>query len=164
MMAGAGSCTLCAAAAIRANEAADESLDNFQRFYYRHIAGSKDEVGRHRHQYTGVLDRHHTRLLEVKPGRQDEPIRCCLREISIEQPPKYTALSYTWGTNVRKKTVEVDGADFLVRNPTHGWWKSLSEAGLGQSVPRALAHPQSRGDPLLVDRRHLYQSSRHPRA
>jgi hypothetical protein len=37
------------------------------------------------------------RLLVLLPGRDDDEIRCEIRHASLDGPPQYEALSYTWG-------------------------------------------------------------------
>ena len=38
------------------------------------------------------------RLLEIEPGENDDPVRCNLRVVNLEDDPSYEALSYTWAT------------------------------------------------------------------
>jgi hypothetical protein len=38
------------------------------------------------------------RLLVIKPGTADEPIRCDIIIVNLEDDPEYDALSYTWAT------------------------------------------------------------------
>lgn len=45
------------------------------------------------------------RLLQLKPGKDDEPIRCWLFEVRLDDWPLYQALSYTWGSPTDKSTI-----------------------------------------------------------
>jgi hypothetical protein len=51
-----------------------------------------------------------TRVFELFPGKEDDPVRGRLKEIDLNKiDPKYTALSYAWGGNQTLHTVECDG-------------------------------------------------------
>jgi hypothetical protein len=54
------------------------------------------------------------RLLEIKPGRDTEPLRCHFRVVDLKDEPEYEALSYFWGNDDRKKTVICDGVEVRV--------------------------------------------------
>ncbi|KAF8850570.1 hypothetical protein BDZ45DRAFT_696624 [Acephala macrosclerotiorum] len=109
-------CHICKEMTKAGNDATDHSFDNFQRFYARHWLGGKEEISRHEYRYEELQDREHTRLLELLPGNDDEQITCLLAEAPIDDPPRYSALSYTWGTTPRTKTVLVNDQNFLVTN------------------------------------------------
>lgn len=49
------------------------------------------------------------RLLEIVPGRKDEPIKCTLSRHYLDSNPSYIALSYTWDSGGRKRLIECDG-------------------------------------------------------
>ncbi|PMD64719.1 uncharacterized protein K444DRAFT_499797, partial [Hyaloscypha bicolor E] len=65
------------------------------------------------------------RLLTLFPGvngdNGDSPIRCILKPVHLDDahPPCYTALSYTWGDNSNKVTIEVNGTEFEVTRNLH---------------------------------------------
>lgn len=42
------------------------------------------------------------RLLVVNPGQGAEDIHCSLENVSLDRSPVYTALSYTWGSPIRR--------------------------------------------------------------
>ena len=51
-----------------------------------------------------LMSKHHIRLLEIKPGTENQPLEAVLKEIDLSKPvassrPKYQALSYYWGTD-----------------------------------------------------------------
>lgn len=107
-------CPVCEDATRSGNDAVNGSLDNFQRFYYNDFFKDGDQIETHKYQYDSVAD-NFTRVLELKPGTPDDPIICSLTEMCIDKPERYEALSYTWGSPRRSKTIDVDGMGFLVR-------------------------------------------------
>ena len=52
------------------------------------------------------------RTLTLCAGKVDNPIRCALQNVSLDEQPAYTALSYTWGDATITAPIEVDGAQF----------------------------------------------------
>lgn len=46
--------------------------------------------------YTAVQN-DHIRIIEVLPGRGDDPVFCLIHEVSLNDNPHYEALSYVWG-------------------------------------------------------------------
>jgi hypothetical protein len=52
------------------------------------------------------------RTLILCSGKINDPIRCALRIVSLEEQPAYEALSYTWGDAYSTAPIEVDGARF----------------------------------------------------
>lgn len=49
------------------------------------------------------------RLLKLLPGRWDEQIEASLQAASLEDAPRYTALSYVWGPCTEDKKVRING-------------------------------------------------------
>jgi hypothetical protein len=45
-----------------------------------------------------LSSRHEVRLLDLWPGRPEDPILCDIRHASLQDDPEYEALSYTWAT------------------------------------------------------------------
>ncbi|RYP15316.1 hypothetical protein DL765_005797 [Monosporascus sp. GIB2] len=115
-------CHVCKEMNKTGNDAIDHSFDTFQRFYARYWIGGEDEISRHEYRYQELHHSDHTRLLELLPGSDHEQITCNLAEASIDDPPRYSALSYTWGTTPRTKTVLINGQSFLV---TDNLWAAL---------------------------------------
>jgi hypothetical protein len=72
--------------------------------------------------YEQLSDPSYTRLLSLEPGQGDDAIQCSIQEMDIDHPPKYTALSYTWGRPEGKLAIHVDGHEFLVRS---NLWNAL---------------------------------------
>jgi hypothetical protein len=55
------------------------------------------------------------RLVKLEPGGPFEPIKCTLRTYVLgEDPPIYTALSYSWGPKERFNEIELNGCSFPV--------------------------------------------------
>jgi hypothetical protein len=60
------------------------------------------------HEYSPLDDqRAQIRLLHLMPGKDDDPIVCTLKHMSIDGPQEYDALSYCWGPNDAKKVVKI---------------------------------------------------------
>src|SRR6266536_1046623 len=59
----------------------------------------------HVYSYTPLSTPRCFRVLEVSPGRIGEPLCCALIEHSLDDPPQYKALSYTWGDPTRTREV-----------------------------------------------------------
>lgn len=59
-----------------------------------------------------------TRVLEVQPGYVSGPVECRMYEIKLsyvaEDPPKYEALSYTWGSPTPRHSITVNEQPFEV--------------------------------------------------
>jgi hypothetical protein len=49
------------------------------------------------------------RLLVLQPGKKDDNISFTLRHVSLKKPPKYEAISYTWGDPSVTRTVYCSG-------------------------------------------------------
>lgn len=47
-------------------------------------------------------------------------IKCELVHYSLEDPPKYVAISYAWGDADDKRRIQLDGADIPVAASLHG--------------------------------------------
>ena len=54
------------------------------------------------------------RLTTIKPGTQPEPIRCDLSYVSLNDTPKYEALSYVWGDPSIRMPILLDEHPFGV--------------------------------------------------
>ncbi|RSL50395.1 hypothetical protein CEP54_011967 [Fusarium duplospermum] len=49
------------------------------------------------------------RMLHLLPGNGEDPIRCVLDAVLLDDNPKYEALSYAWGDPTDRLPIEVDG-------------------------------------------------------
>ncbi len=55
-------------------------------------------------------------------------IQCSIEHISLDNAPKYTGLSYTWGSSVRILSILVNGRDFMVTENLGAWLKHTQKA------------------------------------
>lgn len=60
---------------------------------------SKDEEDQKRR------DLHTIRLMDLLPGQDNDEIQITLREVALDDRPKYSALSYCWGSSSSPRTV-----------------------------------------------------------
>jgi hypothetical protein len=61
-------------------------------------------------------------LLNLLPGNPDDPIRCTIRVVSLDQYPSYEAVSYVWGDPKEEKEIKVSDRDIPV---TKSLWAGL---------------------------------------
>jgi hypothetical protein len=54
----------------------------------------------------------HFRTLTLCAGKVNDPIRCVLQVVALDESPAYEALSYTWGDMGVTRPIEVDGVQF----------------------------------------------------
>jgi hypothetical protein len=71
------------------------------------------------------------RLLRVLPGVFNETVQCELLKASLENPPKYRALSYVWGNpTLKKQAISVDGQEvWVTANLKHALRRLRSHSG-----------------------------------
>lgn len=71
------------------------------------------------HQYDPInLGGRTFRLVRLLRGYYDT-IRCELFQAWLEECPEYDALSYTWGSTEKSKSIKLDGRDFRVTDNLH---------------------------------------------
>jgi hypothetical protein len=71
----------------------------------------------HPYQYRPLTRRKEIRLLQVLPDSPTAEIKCKFKtSILRKQPwmPRYTAISYTWGSATRDESILLDGHSYLV--------------------------------------------------
>lgn len=63
----------------------------------------------------------HIRLLQIRPGRESEPICCRFLTCSLDASdiPPYQALSYCWGTTASTETIYVGGVEAKITPNLH---------------------------------------------
>jgi len=62
-------------------------------------------------------DNEEIRVLQLQPGNWADPITCCLRVVSLNDPSqKYEALSYVWGTKTNETEIIIDDHRTLITN------------------------------------------------
>ena len=54
-------------------------------------------------------------MLQLHPGRGDEPLEASLEICNLDDTPEYDALSYMWGPKEPKHSIQVDNEPFLLR-------------------------------------------------
>jgi Heterokaryon incompatibility protein (HET) len=60
-----------------------------------------------------ALKENEIRLLQILPGLDSEIVSCILTHVSLDDPPEYAALSYTWG-EAPSRSICVNGQSLLV--------------------------------------------------
>jgi hypothetical protein len=50
------------------------------------------------YQYGRLSGQRSIRVLELLPDKKGAPLRCQMREVSLDSPPSYCAISYVWGS------------------------------------------------------------------
>jgi hypothetical protein len=60
-----------------------------------------------------ALKENEIRLLQILPGLDSEIVSCILTHVSLDDPPEYAALSYTWGEKP-SRNICVNGQQLLV--------------------------------------------------
>ena len=63
--------------------------------------------------------RRQIRICLIHPGAFEDPIKCSLRTVSLDDDPQYETLSYAWGAPVFDHTVLVDGAALNLTKNLH---------------------------------------------
>ena len=59
------------------------------------------------------------RLLVLLPGKDDDPVRCCLQHVSLPARPVYETISYCWGDPTITSTIECEGRTIQVTTNLH---------------------------------------------
>jgi hypothetical protein len=69
-----------------------------------------------RYSYSSLdCNRQEIRLLQVLPATYiEEPISCILEIVTLQDLPRYTAISYCWGSIANKTSIFVDNKRFSV--------------------------------------------------
>ena len=85
--------------------------------------------------YTAVQDGH-IRIMEVLPGRGDDPIVCLMHKASLDEYPCYEALFYVWGD-----PPALVSRVYIIDSPTAGVdLKRVSGANEDHAHPREKPH------------------------
>jgi hypothetical protein len=59
--------------------------------------------------YSDLPEETSFRLLELLPGKEDDPVSVVLHLSNLKEHPKYEAMSYTWGNVMSKASFLCDG-------------------------------------------------------
>lgn len=54
------------------------------------------------------------RILDLLPGRSDDPVNCKTRSVLLADKPHYEAISYVWGSQNTLKTINISGFEVQV--------------------------------------------------
>ncbi|RAK98188.1 HET domain-containing protein [Aspergillus ibericus CBS 121593] len=73
-------------------------------------------------------DKRQIRLASILPGRWSESVSCNLKVVSLDDKPKYEALSYTWGDLSNKIPICLEESRFLVTKNLHMALRRLRRA------------------------------------
>jgi hypothetical protein len=65
------------------------------------------------HCYTPLSTGHETRVLQLLPGKQSDPIQAQLHHIDLDDSPTYEALSYEWGDPQKEQRVQFDDGSYI---------------------------------------------------
>jgi len=57
-------------------------------------------------------DKREIRTIALYPGQPGEDIQCSMQTVSLDERPRYTALSYVWGDPANTRPICVDGKTF----------------------------------------------------
>ena len=60
------------------------------------------------------IEKNQFRLLQVLPGKSDDPIETKLYVVCRDDGPIYSALSYTWGDHTQVMPITVNGLEWFV--------------------------------------------------
>ena len=55
------------------------------------------------------------RVVNILPGAHSSRIQCQIKEINLDSPPPYCALSYVWGEHCDGYTISIDQTDISIR-------------------------------------------------
>ncbi|KAF2434059.1 HET-domain-containing protein [Tothia fuscella] len=76
--------------------------------------------------YSHPLSEGSIRLLELEPGNESELLRCNLRSALREDVvDTYEAVSYVWGDESKKKTIQCNGIDHSITESLHSLLKTV---------------------------------------
>ncbi|KAH7322449.1 heterokaryon incompatibility protein-domain-containing protein, partial [Stachybotrys elegans] len=59
------------------------------------------------------------RLIDLQPIRDQSPLSCELRYVSLDDQPLYDAISYCWGGQMASKTISCNGKSLLITENLH---------------------------------------------
>ncbi|KAM5349251.1 hypothetical protein ACJ41O_005758 [Fusarium nematophilum] len=82
-------------------------------------------LGDVRYQYRPLEDMS-IRLIRISPERKTM-IKCEIIPVSLEDPPRYTAISYAWGDPGDTRKIEVEGCPVSVSVSLHGAFQALRQ-------------------------------------
>ena len=67
-----------------------------------------------KYKYESMQSPSHIRILELKPGCHEAPLRCSLVQVGLEEKPLFEALSHAWGDASDREVIEYDGKEINI--------------------------------------------------
>lgn len=67
-----------------------------------------------------TLPHSHIRLLKIQPGCADDQVRCTIHHFDLQSLPAYVAVSYRWGTNNERISIQIERWEFELMS--NAWW------------------------------------------
>ncbi len=74
------------------------------------------------YEYQPLPSTRHVRLVHIQPGERSAALNCHISVHLLDDPPQYSALSYTWGSPVQERFIDCDDLRLGV---TLNLWKAL---------------------------------------
>ncbi|KAF2147246.1 uncharacterized protein K452DRAFT_4112 [Aplosporella prunicola CBS 121167] len=79
------------------------------------------------YEYQPLVATASIRLLIINPGSLDEHIDCSMQEYPLDECPAFSALSYTWGSQIQDHRIYTDGKVLgVTQNLWHALWRLRS--------------------------------------
>ncbi|KAF4464009.1 heterokaryon incompatibility het-6 [Fusarium albosuccineum] len=88
-------------------------------------ASQSSYLGDKTYQYRPLADMS-IRLIRISPERKTM-IKCEIIHVSLEDPPRYVAISYAWGDPRDTRRIEVEGCPISVSASLHGAFQALRQ-------------------------------------
>lgn len=87
------------------------------------------------YQYSQLEGPSSVRLLRLQPGDSDQPIRCEIYPVSLDDNPSYTAVSYCWGSSEKPREILYSQYSLPITQSLH---RMLWRLRLDETKPRLL--------------------------
>ncbi|KAK5124823.1 hypothetical protein LTR85_001536 [Meristemomyces frigidus] len=83
---------------------------------------------------TPAVSKRQIKLCTIEDGNKNDPIRCTLTKVSLDDPLDYSCLSYVWGTLDDMQTITLNGDELKVTANLFAVLKRLRATGLRSSL------------------------------
>lgn len=100
---------------------------------FRRGTNSSSNVSRYVYG-NGRLPPRSIRLLNLLPGRRDEPIECKLVTTALDGAPQYEALSYCWGESDLSQAVTCNNQPFHIRRNLYNALQNLRQTDKARAL------------------------------
>ncbi|KAI1387159.1 heterokaryon incompatibility protein-domain-containing protein [Hypoxylon trugodes] len=74
-----------------------------------------------------LLTQSHFRLIELIPGKWEDPLKCSLEQFTLDRPVSYRALSYAWGSSATTSPIQANGVEMQITKNLETALKNLRE-------------------------------------